>query len=307
MVKRSTSLLIVFVVIFIALTPVELFAQANKTPHELSIYGGGGFSFAAFPYPDFKSSSFGGHFCGGLGITAFFSPQWGFHIGLSVGKNSLKIDVDKIINLTYIGKDDENTSELPGYEEGFNRELHTALLGYHEKHQTLFLNIPVMLQFQTRHKYYSNWKKGQKGAFYAMTGLHFLLLLDNKYEVGIQNLSNMAYYPEIDNWAGSQGFKGLGTFDGNSNNRSLNIGVLAMFAFEAGVKWRIGAKTYLYTGAYFNYGLHDPATKYRTSTHNYITPESVDSINLLRFTDRINAMATGINPHYSSRGIKNWV
>ena len=89
MVKRSTSLLIVFVVIFIALTPVELFAQANKTPHELSIYGGGGFSFAAFPYPDFKSSSFGGHFCGGLGITAFFNPQWGFHTGVSVGMNSL--------------------------------------------------------------------------------------------------------------------------------------------------------------------------------------------------------------------------
>jgi len=292
--KHLTSLLIVFFGISLVLTPVEISAQARKTPPELSIYGGSGISFAVLSYPDSKSSSFGGHFCGGLGITAFFNPQWGFHTGVSVGMSSLKIDVDKIINLTSIGKNDENTSELPGYEEGFNRELHTTLSEYHERHRTLFLNIPVMLQFQTKPKYHFNWRKGQRSAFYAMTGLHFLLLLDNKYDMGIKNINNMAYYPEIDNWAGTQSFKGLGTFDGNSKNGSFGIGALAMFAFETGVKWRIGEKTYLYTGTYFDCGLHDPVKKYRTSHDAYITPESVENITLLALSNRINAMAVGI-------------
>lgn len=292
--KRLAFFFIFFLGILLAFTHVKISAQAGKTPPELSIYVGGGFSFAAFPYPDSKSSSFGGHACGGLGITAFFNRQWGFHTGVGVGINNLKINVDKIMNLTYLGKNDENSSELPGYEAGFNRELHTTLEKYHEKHKTMFLNIPVMLQFQTKPKYHFNWRKGQKSTFYAMTGLHLLLLLDNKYDMGIQNLNNMAYYPEIDNWAGSQSFKGLGRFEGNGKNGSFGISVLAMFAFEAGVKWRIREKTYLYTGVYYNCGLHDPVKKYRTSPNEYITPESVDKINILAFSNRVNAMAIGI-------------
>jgi hypothetical protein len=285
---------VIFFMILFALIPVQISAQEEKTLHEVSIYGGGGLSFAVFPYSISKSSSFGFHGCGGIGFTAFFNPQWGFHTGLGFGMNHLKINVDEIKNLIHIGKNDLNTSELPGYEEGFDRELHTTLSGYHEIHKTMFLNIPVMLQFQTKQKQHLNWKKGQRSGFYAMAGLNFLLLLNNKYDVEVQNLNNLAYYPEIDNWAGSQQFMGLGTFPGNSKEGSFNVGVLAMFAFETGIKWRVGKKTYLYTGAYFDCGLHDPTKKYRHSPGDYTTPESIDDINLLAFSNRINHMAAGI-------------
>jgi len=293
--NRVAFFSVTFFVIFLALTSVQISAQTGgKKPHEFSIYGGGGLSFAVFSYPDSKSSSIEGHACGGVGITAFFNPQWGFYTGLGFGVNRLKINANKIINVTYIGKNDVNTSELPGYEAGFDRELHTTLSGYQEIHKTLFLNVPLMLQFQTKLKQHNNWKKGQKSDFYAITGLQMLILLDNKYEAGIQNLNNLAYYPEIDNWAGTQEFIGLGTFAGKSTEGSLKIGVLAMFSLEAGMKWRVGAKTYLYTGAYFDCGLHDPAQKYRNSPTSYITPESVNNIDLLAFSKRINAMAVGI-------------
>jgi len=293
--NHGTFFSVVFFVMFFALTSIQISAQiGGKKPHEISIYGGGGLSFAVFSYPDSKSSSIGGHACGGIGITAFFNPQWGFHTGLGFGMNHLKIKVDKIINLTYIGKNDVNASGLPGYEEGFDRELHTTLSGYQEIHKTLFLNIPVMFQFQTKQKQHNNWRKSQKNGFYTKTGLQLLLLLDNKYDMGIQNLSNMAYYPEIDNWAGTQEFKGLGTFAGNSKEGSFNIGILAIFSLESGVKWRVGAKTYLYTGVYYDCGLHDPTRKYRILPDNYITPESVGNINLLAFTNKVNAMAVGI-------------
>jgi hypothetical protein len=293
MTNKATLLYAVFFVIFFTLVHVQVSAQ-GKAPHEFSIYGGGGLSFAGFPYKSSKSFSIGGHGSGGIGITAFFNPLWGFHTGLGVGINNLKINVDKIITMTPIGKNDPNTSELPGYEQGFDRELHTTLLTYHEIHKTLFLNIPVMLQFQTKQNNVYNWKKGRKRDFYAMTGLQLLILLNNEYNVAVKNLNNAAYYPEIDNWAGSQEFKGLGTFAGNSKEGSFTTGVLAMFAIEAGLKWRIGAKTYLYTGGYFDCGLHDPVKKYRQPTNQYITPESVDDINLLAFSNRINAMAAGI-------------
>jgi hypothetical protein len=127
-----------------------------------------------------------------------------------------------------------------------------------------------------------------------MAGVKALLLVSNKYTTEIDTLNNKAYYPQFDNWIMAQPAMGLGAFKGNSASGKLNFDLLAMFAFETGAKWRVGKGVFLYTGIYFDCGLHDYTKKSREAASNYTYPEHLADLSLLEFTKKINLIAAGL-------------
>jgi len=276
-----------------------LHLSAQKTPHEFSIYGGGGFSFFAYSPPLLRNVSSGG-FSGdaGVGFTGFVSPQVGFHIGAGFGMYNVKAKIGNLKAITPGLIDEANYNYL--------FDLHTTLSGYTETHKAIFMSVPVMLQFQTKQKQEWIWKRSEMKGFYAIGGVKVNLLLKNEYEAQFATLTNLAYYPELDNWHGTQTFAGLGVFDGSSAGGDLKLGVHVVFAFESGMKWRIGKNLFLYTGAFFDCGLNDPTKDSREPLSDYTYAKYLTYINpltdlndlkgftLLKFSDKINLMTAGI-------------
>jgi len=152
----------------------------------------------------------------------------------------------------------------------------------------------LMVQFQTTSNMPTQRKKGAKPQFYAMAGPKMLVLFNNNYEAKLKSLYNAAYYPEFDNWADTQIFAGLSSFNGNKVGGKFKLNILVMLAFEAGVKWHIGKKTALYTGAFFDCGLNDNSKTVRKPFEHYIYAENLKDFTLLKFTNKINLMTIGV-------------
>jgi len=276
--KYRISLLAKLILMLFATRTLTVTGQ--KPLNEFSIYGGGGLAAFCFQ-PSIKNASsmgYGGD--AGLGFTRFFNQNWGIHIGAGLGFFNVKNKVD---NLRFI------TPEQKDCEDNLF-DLHTTLHEYEETHQAIFLTVPLMLQYQTKMNQAFNLNKDKKMGYYVMAGFKALFPLNYSHTSEIASLNNAAYYPEFDNWIYSLPILGLGSFDGNSVKGKLKFDVLTMFAFETGAKWRIGERFFLYTGVYFDCGLHDPIRKNRVPYTNYIYPDKF----LLEFTKTMNLMAAGI-------------
>jgi len=273
---RKIDFPIITIALFFALSTWCVSAQ--KPENEFSIYGEGG--FAAFRFqPMIKNASskgYGGD--AGVGFTGFISPNWGIHTDVGIGFFNVKNTVN---SLTFITSGQTDC-------EGYLYNLHSTLNNYKETHKAIFLTVPLMLQFQTK------MNQNQKVGYYALAGGKAQFLFNYKYTSKIALFNNAAYYPEFDNWITSLPILGLGVFEGNSAAGKLEFGILAMLAFETGAKWRISESVFLYTGAYFDYGLHEPTQKIREPYKNYTSPEQLKEPALLAFTDRLNLMTVGI-------------
>jgi len=258
--------------------------MSAKSPNELSLYGGGGFS-TYYCQPSLREASSNG-FSGDIGgaFTAFVSSQVGFHIGVGLGFYNIENKVEYF-----------QTTSLDLYDNNNDRffDLHTTLFDYREKHQTLCLSIPLMVHVQSNMDRSWNRRQNQDVGFYLLTGIKANLLLGRKYESSVGNLFNAAYYKDFDNWAATQRFAGLGLFDGKSVSGKANFGILALFTIEAGPKWVLNNNMFLYTGIYFDYGLTDPGKSSREPVENYIYPEQLENLPLLSYTDKMNLMTIG--------------
>jgi len=147
----------------------------------------------------------------------------------------------------------------------------------------LSLQILLMFQFQTKQPQ-ENWKEEYLNVgFYALAGVKLHLLFGRTYDANITALSNAAYYPEADNWAVTQLFAGLGEFAGKNADGKLGVGMLASFAIETGLKWRVGENLYLYSGLFFDCGLNDPTKNKREPVSNFVTVENLPNLSLLAF------------------------
>ena len=302
--RKNGNLSIKLIVILFIISSLQVSA---KTPYEFSVYGGGGYSFFLHrPYTDkvpvpnpgttpdnnklrhptvsgVSSSGASGDL--GIGFTGFMMPQLGLHIGIGLGFYNIGVKVDSL---------KAYTKDLPTYkEEPGPWDLYTTLYDYRETHKTFCLSIPLMLQFQSVQSQSWSRKADLAQGFYAMMGFKFNVLLSNNYESKIASLYNMAHNLDRDNWAGTQEFAGLGHFKGKSG--SGNFGYMhALFAFEAGMKWRVSDNMYLYTGAYLDYGLNDPSKNSRTSITDYTSPESLEDIALIDFSSNTHLMTIGV-------------
>jgi len=260
----------------------------RKAPNELSVFGGGGYSFL-FYHPalsgvhGISSKGFGADLGGSF--TAFSGKYVGFHIGLGFGINNINVLVDSFTFVT----PNFYAPNLFGDNQPY--DLHTNLSGYNEKYRTYFLTIPVMLQFQTTPKRVH--RDGINKCFYAMTGVKLNILIKRQYEMEVKELQNMAYFTQLGNWAGTQTFANLGHFKGStSNGQQKNF--MPVFTFEAGIKWYSTNKMNFYTGVYFDCALSDPTKDNKVPFNNYISEEDFQKPSLLKYSNRANVMTVGI-------------
>ena len=263
------------IILLFSFTGLNLFAQEN--PIEFSVFGGGGLSFFGYQTPTNKVSSIGYNCDIGVGFTGFVSPMCGFHIGAGFGLLKAKAKVGDFNNFT------PNLTDSNGYPF----DLTNTLIGYSETHKTMFLNFPLMFQFQTKQKY----ARRETKSFYAMTGVKLFMLFNRSYHAQIPTIYNVAYYPEFDNWAATQKFAGLGQFDGNKGSGKLGLAFFAMFALETGIKWNVGNGLRLYTGVYFDCGLNDPTKNNRKHVGEY---SPLEPLSLLAFYKKSFLMDVGI-------------
>ena len=275
-------------ILLFALTNMCVTAQIrpNKDPNEISIHIGGGlssFHHIHAPNVDFLNG-YAVDF--GIGYTYYFHQNWGLFFGV----------VPEIFNTKQNINLDVLTPHLTD-KNGYIFDLYTKA-NYNESFQTIFLNIPVMLQFQTKQKKVQSWNRSQKRykCFYVMGGIKAGIPLKDRYKSGITTITNAAYYPELNNWAATQRFAGLGTFDdGSRNDGNLNLKTPCLrVAFEAGFKWRFKTNYLLYTGAYCDFGLNTTANSVRTPLHNHIAVDHITDFTLLTFSDRLNIMTAGV-------------
>jgi len=291
---KKINLLLLIILTFCILGVFRVSAQ--KYPNEFSIYCEGGYAAFIFQKAISKTTSskgYGGD--AGVGFTYFFSQNLGLHTSVGVGFFNVN---NQLRQLAFIMLKLEDC-------EGYLYDLHTTLNNYNENHKSIFVSLPLMLQYQTKLEPISNQKKNNKAGFYAMMGAKALFLLNNNYTSKTTSLSNAAYYPEFDTWINSQPALGLGSFKGCSVNGKLDFNVLIMFAFEAGIKWQIGKKLFLYTGAYFDCGLHDTTKKARVPYNSFTTQEPPTDLALLEFAKRMNLMAVGIKVRLAFVGSKS--
>jgi hypothetical protein len=272
----------------------------RKPPHEFFVYADGGISFYSFQpstkdvsftefkkdnVPGFKTkSSLGFSSDLGAGFTGFLSHQIGIQTGVGFGLTNVKSKLDSYTIIPDF-KDQQ-------YDEDYDQ--HSIFLNYAEVYKTMFVTIPLMLQFQTKQKQYWNWTRTQKAGFYALGGIKLHFLFSNKYECSVDSLFNAAYFPQYDNWAATQKFAGLGLLDGGMNTGKLDFGVMVLFTCEAGVKWRVDNNIFVYTGAFFDCALNDPMKENRKLRENYTTSEKLKGLSLIKVSERVNLMTVGI-------------
>jgi len=304
--KRNTGKLLVKLIL--TLFVMSALSVSAKTPYEFSIYGGGGYSTFLYRLPanstgftaigqspvittppeglyaiyGVSSSGISGDL--GVAFTGFVAPYVGFHVGIGFGLCNVGVNVDSL--KTY-------TSDLID-SNGRDFNLYTNLFGYSETLRMINLSVPLMLQFQTAPDQRS-WSRNSdfRHGVYAMAGIKLNVLLNNSYESKIETLQNSAYYPELDNWATTQEFAGLGKFKGKSAKGDIGF-IQAIFAAELGMKWRVADNMYLYTGAYLDYGLNDPLKNSRRATTEYIFENDLRDLSLLTFADKTNLMTVGV-------------
>jgi hypothetical protein len=238
---------------------------------EYSVFGGGGIPVVLSN--DASVKGFNGNL--GIGITTFFSPKMGIHVGAEFGLDNVNLSIDSLNTVTS-GLIDANN---------FPFELHTTLHNYNEISKKTVLNIPIMLHFR------QNLDKTP--AFYAIGGLKISLQHQVKYKSSIAMLRNAAYYPEFDNWAATQEFANLGTHPGNNTTGNFKVELHTKLALELGLRRRVGKNGFLYTGVFIDYGL-DPAKNYRQPLQNFIMPDDISNLTLLTFSDKIHLMTIGV-------------
>jgi len=274
----------------------NLQAIAQKAPPEFSLHAGGGISTYCFQASPKGTSSLGFISDFGFGFTGFVSQQVGIHTGVSFGLFNVKSRTSDILTTT------PNLVYTDNYQI-LNYDLHTTLHGYTELHKSLFVSIPAMLQFQTKQKQYWSWRRSQKAGFYAMGGVKVLFLLNNRYEIRLNSFNNIAEFTDFGVGQGTQTFAGLGNFDndkmGFNTAGKLDFGIMAVAALETGVKWRVDNNIFIYTGVFFECGLNDPIKDGRQLQNNFIWPEQLENLSIIKFSNKANLMSVGIKLRFA--------
>ena len=267
----------------------SLYASAqvpsNRPPNEISVHIGGGMSSIHYQNAP-RDGFFNGYALDlGMGYTFFVHGNWGIYFGLEHGV----YNTQKSVNFNIL------TSNLTDHN-GYKFDLHSTI-GYRERFQTSFLNVPVMLLYQTkRGNLFESWNRYRNvhQGLYAMGGVRIAVPLKDNYESEITSLNNAAYYPEMNNWGATQNFAGLGAFDGYGSNGKIGLDISFGLSLEAGFKWRLNENFVLYTGAFCDFALNQPVNNNREPFRNNIAVEHITDFNLLEFPQKADIVITGI-------------
>jgi len=275
----------ILIAIMFLLGTANVFAQNQ---FEFSVSGGGGFAPLHYqPTTGKQKAGFGGHV--GLGLHIPFSQKWSVETGAEVACYNSTFTMDNMY--TRYSTFDIN---------GTTFEFRNQLSGYEEKQHALLVQIPLMLQFKT----------GGTRQFYIAAGGKVGIPLTSKYTLSAATINNSGYYAEENSVYDTQTFAGFGPFANRTANGNLDFKVAFLASVEAGVKWRLGDKLSLYTGAYLDYGLNNimktktasalpPIVEYNSDNPPAFAVNSIMRSQYMQdkvqtFTDKVKPIAAGI-------------
>lgn len=262
-------------------------ALNGQSRHEFSVYAGGGLSSLNYKTTiGDQKDGFGGSF--GLGYHYFFTDNIALGTGLELSLYNAKATFNSLSD-KYITKD----------IDGNSFEFRSTVTNYEEKQNSMFVNIPVMLQYQFE----------GENKFYIAAGGKIGIPVSGKYKTEGATIKNSGHYTEDDLDHMDQEFLGFGTFTGRDMDEDVDFKVAFMLSLELGMKWKIGETMSLYTGAYLDYGLNDIQKDSRTDNfvaYNTASPKdfktssiltskySLDGATVMTFTDKVSPIAAGI-------------
>lgn len=211
----------------------SVFAQPLK--HEFSVYAGAGPSWIGYS-SEVGEDRTGLRGLGGVGYSWFPVEQIGLSTGVELGYYTSTLSFDSL-KVSY------PTTDIDG-----NRyEFRMITNKYKEKQRSYFLQIPVMVQYQTLH---------ETRKLYIAGGGKVAIHLQTDYETNPSLMRNSGYYANEDYEYTSQAFMDFGTFSNEGKKGKLSIATGFLASLEAGVRWQLPKDFALYTGLYADYGFN---------------------------------------------------
>ncbi|GHV67422.1 hypothetical protein FACS1894199_12880 [Bacteroidia bacterium] len=223
---------------------------AQDAKHEFSIYGGGGVSALQYT-PAQGSSQLGIGGGGGVGYSFFIAPQLGFNTGVEAAVFNASVSGATVTGSSKEVFDFTNPTRT---EEAYFQSTYSD---YKETQRALYLQIPLMAQFQT----------GAGNQFYAAAGVKVGLMFAGSYETTADHLVLSGYFPTTAQTFDDAIEMGYVTKEHPTASDNLDFGTNLALAAEAGIRWRgtVLPNTTIYTGVYMDYGLLNIAPPKTTS------------------------------------------
>ncbi|MDR0814289.1 MAG: OmpA family protein [Bacteroidales bacterium] len=212
-------------------TQVAAPANSSSSRHEVSIYGGGGFSSLHYRSFGGQKDGFGGQ--GGLGYTWFFREAWGVNINVGVSSYRSKMRLNDF-------RDHYPAVDIDGNDFDFRTTINQT-----EKHHALFFDIPLMFQYV---------QPKQSGWWFAVGGKASIPL--SAKTKGNASFVTSGYYEYEDYEYFDPLMAGFGQFSG-AVNPSVSLKTSWTAILEGGWHFRLEEYWRLYVGFYFDFGLNN--------------------------------------------------
>ena len=280
------------IAIVIGFSSFVAFGKDLPNRHEVSIWGAGGISSLQYKlsYGEHKIG-FGG--MAGIGYHYFFNPNWSLGGGVeySILNSKSKFDYfeDKYNVIT---------------KENYYFRIHAEGQDYKQKQQAGYINIPIMVRYQTSELWegYTLYAAFGPKIGIPVTATHTSegTLTTKAYDLDISGQITSDPYINMPH-------RGLGTYK-NDIKEDMDLKMNYMLSFETGIKWEFNKNWSLYTGLFFDYGLNnirkDETEGFeRLFAYNVENPaeniahsvfDAQHSMNNTNFVDRVNTVSFGV-------------
>ena len=226
----------IFLLIGFLLIGISVIHAQVQFRHEFSFHAGGGLSSLAYSSDlGSQSNGFGGK--AGADYTLFLSPFFGVTVGVDAA----------LYNSSFSGSYQFRylIPSPPGFPGNFY--LDADFKEYDESQQAVFLQIPLMIQFQTRR--YGYWRI--YGAIGGRIGIPLSASWKTTGRVVTTGYSDYTgnIYDENDNEA-------FGNLPINASG-DLELNMALIGSIELGIKWPLTYTSNLYTGFYLDYAFNN--------------------------------------------------
>lgn len=214
------------------------FAQAEDPApmkkHEVFVSLGGGLSSMQYEtHLGNSEAETGWNF--GIGYSYKLNRSWSINAGFELAKYASSMK----------GSDFSESYDTNDGEYDFT--FKTKVSTYSESQRALYLNIPIMAQYEL--------PIGNKLNFYVAGGAKIGIPISSTYTVAHPTVYNEGYYPDLNITYNYLNYKGFGTFYPLDEENDLDLKFAVSVSLETGVKWKFSKKLDLYTGVYADYGL----------------------------------------------------
>lgn len=273
---------------FVALCLLNISAHAQQK-HEISVYGGAGLSSLDYRLKSVNNDDVK-YQVGpliGIGYSYSFTDNWALNTGIEYSLYKSKSELYSLI---------DNQAAIDDYNDAFT--FIVLQRRYTEKQEAGYLNIPLMLQFQSQ----------PESGFYAALGAKIGIPLSGKYKYSYDSMKNKGYYPSLNVTYDDVEYRAFGEFEGNNGKDDIDFNIAVMASAEIGMKWKLTDNLRLYTGVYADYGLNDVVKEDKNMTflpynnenplefHNnsILTSQYTHGWNAQSFVGKVKPMAVGL-------------